>query len=285
MWLADKITQHGIANGSSLLIFAGIVVGLPQAATTLWNGLVMPDGVFSIFGLIKLIGIVIGAVAIIASVVWVTEAERRVPVQYAKRVVGRKMYGGQNTNIPIKLVMAGVMPIIFAMSFMQFPAMIIQLINNNVLQETGFWPSVYKVFGFTGLRAANMVDSQMYWVYGVIHVVIYLGLIALFTYFYTKMIFNTVEVANNLKKNGGFVPGIRAGKPTSDYLSNILKYVAGFGAIFLGFIAIIPILVSLTGLNISFGGTAILIVVSVALETIKQLEAQMVVRNYKGFLD
>lgn len=285
MWLADKITQHGIANGSSLLIFAGIVVGLPQAATTLWNGLVMQDGVFSVLGLVKLLGIVIGAIAIIASVVWVTEAERRVPVQYAKRVVGRKMYGGQNTNIPIKLVMAGVMPIIFAMSFMQFPAMIIQLINNNVLSETGFWPSIYKVFGFTGLRAENMVDPQNYWIYGVIHVVIYLGLIALFTYFYTKMIFNTVEVANNLKKNGGFVPGIRAGKPTSDYLSNILKYVSGFGAIFLGFIAIIPILISLSGLNISFGGTAILIVVSVALETIKQLEAQMVVRNYKGFLD
>ena len=280
MWIADKITGHGIANGSSLLIFAGIVVGLPQAATTLWSSLVVPDGTFSPAGLASLIGIIIGALIIIAAVVYVTEAERRVPVQYAKRVVGRKMYGGQNTNIPIKLVMAGVMPIIFAMSFMQFPAMIIQLINPNVLTDTGFWAGVYKVFAFTSIS-----NKAAIWGYGIAHVVIYLALIAIFTYFYTKMVFNTTEVANNLKKNGGFVPGIRAGKPTSDYLANILKYVSGFGSIFLGVIAIIPILISFTGLGISFGGTAILIVVSVALETIKQLEAQMVVRNYKGFLD
>ncbi len=280
MWIADKITQHGIANGSSLLIFAGIVVGLPRAASTLWQALVVPSGVFSPLGLVELIAIVIGAILIIGSVVYVTESERRVPVQYAKRVVGRKMYGGQNTNIPIKLVMAGVMPIIFAMSFMQFPAMIIQLINPNILQETDFWAVIYRVFAFTSIQ-----NNTQYWGEGIAHVVLYLVLIAVFTYFYTKMVFNTTEVANNLKKNGGFVPGIRAGKPTADYLSNILKYVSGFGSIFLGIIAIIPILSSFSGLGISFGGTAILIVVSVALETIKQLEAQMVVRNYKGFLD
>ncbi len=281
MWIADKITAHGIANGASLLIFAGIVVGLPQAATVLWATLVMPDNVFSPLGLAKLIGIIIGALVIIAAVVYVTEAERRVPVQYAKRVVGRKMYGGQNTNIPIKLVMAGVMPIIFAMSFMQFPALIIGLINPNIQTATGFWAGVYKVFAYTSLQNKGGAN----WGFGLAHIIIYLALIAIFTYFYTKMVFNTVEVANNLKKNGGFVPGIRAGKPTSDYLANILKYVSGFGSIFLGVIAIIPILISLSGLAISFGGTAILIVVSVALETIKQLEAQMVVRNYKGFLD
>lgn len=280
MWIADKISNLGIANGSSLLIFAGIVVGLPTGLISLFNSLVIPGGVFSILGLVAFIALIIGAIILIAAVVWVTEAERRVSVQYAKRVVGRKMYGGQSTNIPIKLAMAGVMPIIFAMSFMQFPSMIIGLINQNIASETGFWAGVYKVFSFTSLT-----DKVGNWGYGVAHIIIYLTLIAVFTYFYTKMIFNTTEVANNLKKNGGFIPGIRAGKPTSDYLSNILKYVSGFGSIFLGVIAIIPIILAFTGLGVSFGGTAILIVVSVALETMKQLEAQMMVRNYKGFLD
>ena len=279
MWLADKITTLGIANGSSLLIFAGIVSGLPQAIPTFTN-LIYPEKVFNPVGVLITALLLIGALILIALVVWVTEAERRVPVQYAKRVVGRKMYGGQSTNIPIKLAMAGVMPIIFAMSFMQFPAMIIGLINPNAASSTGFWAGVYKVFAFTSLQ-----NKMNYWGYGVAHIVIYLSLIAIFTYFYTKMIFNTTEVANNLKKNGGFVPGIRAGKPTSDFLANILKYVSGFGSLFLGLVAIVPIALSFTGLSISFGGTAILIVVSVALETIKQLEAQMMVRNYKGFLD
>ncbi|MBR6252272.1 MAG: preprotein translocase subunit SecY [Clostridia bacterium] len=280
MWIADKISNLGVANGSSLLIFAGIVVGLPNGIMSLVNSLVIPNGVFSPLGLLAFVAILVGAIVLIAAVVWVTEAERRVSVQYAKRVVGRKMYGGQSTNIPIKLAMAGVMPIIFAMSFMQFPSMIIGLINSNIANETGFWAGVYKVFSFTSLT-----DKIGNWGYGVAHILIYLALIAIFTYFYTKMIFNTTEVANNLKKNGGFIPGIRAGKPTSDYLSNILKYVSGFGSIFLGVIAIIPILLAFTGLGVSFGGTAILIVVSVALETMKQLEAQMMVRNYKGFLD
>ena len=280
MWIADKITQHGIANGSSLLIFAGIVSGLPSAINTFWTTLIFKDNVFNPIGVVQTVLILVIATILIAAVVWVTEAERRVPVQYAKRVVGRKMYGGQSTNIPIKLAMAGVMPIIFAMSFMQFPAMIIGLVNPTIQTSTGVWATIYKVFAFTSLG-----DPRANWGYGIVHVIIYLSLIAIFTYFYTKMIFNTVEVANNLKKNGGFVPGIRAGKPTSDYLSNILKYVSGFGSIFLGCVAVLPILVSFTGLGISFGGTAILIVVSVALETIKQLEAQMMVRNYKGFLD
>ncbi len=280
MWIADKISNLGIANGSSLLIFAGIVVGLPNGIMSLVNSLIIPNGVFSALGLLAFIAILIGAIILVAAVVWVTEAERRVSVQYAKRVVGRKMYGGQSTNIPIKLAMAGVMPIIFAMSFMQFPSMIIGLINSNVANETGFWAGVYKIFAFT-----NLSDKIGNWGYGVAHILIYLALIAIFTYFYTKMIFNTTEVANNLKKNGGFIPGIRAGKPTADYLSNILKYLSGFGSIFLGIIAVIPILLAFTGLGVSFGGTAILIVVSVALETMKQLEAQMMVRNYKGFLD
>lgn len=279
MWIGDKITSKGIGNGTSLLIFAGIVSGLPSAANYLWS-LIMVDGVFSASGLLTALAIILGAIVLIAGVVWVTEAERRVPVQYAKRVVGRKMYGGQSTHIPIKLAMAGVMPIIFAMSLMQFPAMIIQLINPNVLTDTGFWAGVYKVCAFSSLAGSDEMVG-----YGIAHTLIYLFLIAVFTYFYTKMIFNTTEVANNLKKNGGFVPGIRAGKPTSDYLANILKYVSGFGSIFLGIIAVLPILVQFAGLQVSFGGTAILIVVSVALESIKQLESQMLVRHYKGFLD
>lgn len=279
MWIGDKITSKGIGNGTSLLIFAGIISGLPSAVEYFWN-MIMVDGVFSLQGLLVTIAVLIGAIILIAGVVWVTEAERRVPVQYAKRVVGRKMYGGQSTHIPIKLAMAGVMPIIFAMSLMQFPAMIIQLINPNILAETGFWAGVYKVCAFSSLSGADGMIG-----YGIAHTLIYLALIALFTYFYTKMIFNTVEVANNLKKNGGFIPGIRAGKPTSEYLGNILKYVSGFGSIFLGIVAVLPILVQFAGLQISFGGTAILIVVSVALESIKQLESQMLVRHYKGFLD
>lgn len=279
MWIADKITARGVGNGTSLLIFAGIVSGLPSAVEYLYS-LVMVDGVLSLSGLLISLGIIIGAIILIAGVVWVTEAERRVPVQYAKRVVGRKMYGGQSTHIPIKLAMAGVMPIIFAMSLMQFPAMIIQLINPNILSATGFWAGVYKVCAFSSLAGSNEM-----WGYGIAHVIIYLLLIAAFTYFYTKMIFNTTEIANNLKKNGGVIPSVRPGKPTSEYLTKILDSVSGFGSIFLGIVAVIPILVQFAGLQVSFGGTAILIVVSVALETIKQLESQMMVRHYKGFLD
>lgn len=278
MWIGDQITSKGVGNGISLLIFAGIVSGLPQTVEYLY-GLIIVDGALSIQGLVTAIGIIIGAIILVAGVVWVTEAERRVPVQYAKRVVGRKMYGGQNTHIPIKLAMAGVMPVIFAMSFMQFPAMIIQLINPNIATATGFWAGFYKVFAYTSLA------DVAFWPYGVVHSLIYLLLIVGFTFFYTMMIFNPVEVSNNLKKNGGFIPGIRAGKPTSDYIQGILKYINTFGSFFLGIIAILPILARFAGLQVSFGGTAILIVVGVALETIKQLESQMLVRHYKGFLE
>lgn len=288
MWLGDQISNKGIGNGISLLIFAGIVSGLPKAGTYIWN-LMFANGVFYLNGLLIALGIVIGAVVLIAGVVWVTEAERRVSVQYAKRVVGRKMYGGQNTHIPMKLSMAGVLPVIFAMSFMQFPAMIMQLINPNILSNTGFWNGVYKIFAFTSISTAPLINAGVFnwevFIYGLLHIIIYLALIVGFTFFYTMTVFNPVEVANNLKKNGGFIPGIRSGKPTSDYLSGILKYITGFGAIFLGIIAILPILVKFANIQISFGGTAILIIVGVALESIKQLESQMLVRHYKGFLD
>lgn len=284
MWIAEQISDKGIGNGTSLLIFAGIVSGLPSAAQYLWS-LVIVDGAFKLSGLLIALAVVIGAILLVAGVVWVTEAERRVNVQYAKRVVGRKMYGGQNTYIPMKLNMAGVMPVIFAMSFMQFPAMIIQLINNDIATSTGFWAGVYKIFAFTSVSWASASTKEMV-IYGLVHILIYLVLIVAFNFFYTvAMAFNTFEVSENLRKNGGFIPGVRAGKPTKEFLDSILNNITLFGAMFLGVIAVLPILTAFVGLQISFGGTAILIVVGVALESVKALESQMLTRHYKGFLD
>lgn len=284
MWIGEQINTRGIGNGISLLIFAGIVSGLPTTIQYLWS-LIIVDGAFKVTGLLTALAVVIGAIILIAGVVWVTEAERRVSVQYAKRVVGRKMYGGQSTYIPMKLNMAGVMPVIFAMSFMQFPAMIIQLINNNIATSTGFWAGVYKVFAFTSIDWTGASTSAMLG-YGLTHIVIYLLLIVAFTFFYTiAMAFNTYDVSENLRKNGGFIPGVRAGKPTKEYLDAILNNITAFGSIFLAIIAVLPILTAFAGLRISFGGTAILIVVGVALESVKQLESQMLTRHYKGFLE
>lgn len=284
MWIGEQISSKGVGNGISLLIFAGIVSGIPTTVQYLW-GLIFVDGAFKFTGLLTALAVIIGAVLLVAGVVWVTEAERRVSVQYAKRVVGRKMYGGQSTYIPMKLNMAGVMPVIFAMSFLQFPAMIIQLFNNNIAGNTGFWAGVYKVCAFTSIDWSSAATSSMIG-YGIAHIIIYLILIVAFTFFYTiAMAFNTYDVSENLRKNGGFIPGIRAGKPTQDYLDSILHNITSFGAIFLGIIAVLPILTAFAGLQISFGGTAILIVVGVALESVKQLESQMLTRHYKGFLE
>ena len=284
MWIGEQISSKGVGNGISLLIFAGIVSGIPTTVQYLW-GLIFVDGAFKFTGLLTALAVIIGAVLLVAGVVWVTEAERRVSVQYAKRVVGRKMYGGQSTYIPMKLNMAGVMPVIFAMSFLQFPAMIIQLFNNNIAGSTGFWAGVYKVCAFTSIDWSSAATSSMIG-YGIAHIIIYLILIVAFTFFYTiAMAFNTYDVSENLRKNGGFIPGIRAGKPTQDYLDSILHNITSFGAIFLGIIAVLPILTAFAGLQISFGGTAILIVVGVALESVKQPESQMLTRHYKGFLE
>ena len=284
MWIGEQISSKGVGNGISLLIFAGIVSGIPTTVQYLW-GLIFVDGAFKFTGLLTALAVIIGAVLLVAGVVWVTEAERRVSVQYAKRVVGRKMYGGQSTYIPMKLNMAGVMPVIFAMSFLQFPAMIIQLFNNNIAGSTGFWAGVYKVCAFTSIDWSSAATSSMIG-YGIAHIIIYLILIVAFTFFYTiAMAFNIYYVSENIIKNGGFIPGIRAGKPTQDYLDSILHNITSFGAIFLGIIAVLPILTAFAGLQISFGGTAILIVVGVALESVKQLESQMLTRHYKGFLE
>ncbi len=277
MWLGDQITNKGIGNGISVIIFVGIIAGLPSAVTKIWDLIFTAVG-FSTTGLLTAIGIIIGAIVLVAGVVFVQQAERRVPVQYSKRVVGRKMVGAQNTHIPLKLVMAGVMPVIFASSFMTFPAMIIQMFISDIATKTGFWATIYK---FSIATSSSGVPVG----YSIANAIVYLLLIVGFTYFYTYATFNPAEVSNNIKKNGGFIPGIRAGKPTTEYLSSIISKLTLFGGIFLSVIAIIPMLLRFTTLNLAFGGTSILIVVGVALETVQQLESQLVMRHYKGFLE
>lgn len=278
MWLGEQITSKGIGNGISLIIFIGIISSLPKAVTTMYNLIYAPGVGISTTGIITSIAIILGALVLVAGVVFVQEAERRVPVQYAKKVVGRKMYGGQNTHIPLKLAMAGVMPVIFASSLLTFPAMIIPMFNSNIATATGFWAGVYKF-------SMSTSSAQFGIGYTIANALVYLVLIIAFTYFYTYATFNPAEVSSNIKKNGGFIPGIRAGKPTTEYLSSIMKKITLLGGLFLSLIAILPMLLSFTNLNITFGGTSILIVVGVALETVQQLESRLVMRHYKGFLE
>ena len=269
-WLGDKITEHGIGNGISMIVFFGIVAGLP---TTISSFAGIAGSGFT--GILIFATLMVGLIAVIAGVVFVQKAERRISVNYAKRVVGRKMYGGQSTHIPIKLAMAGVMPLIFAMSFMSFPSIIISLVT-DVNSLTGFWKGVYTLF---------TASSSSSWYYLLGYAVIYMALIILFTFIYTMFIVNPVEIANNLKKNGGFIPGIRAGKNTSEYINSVLIKVTSAGALFLALIAILPIILqAFTNQSISFSGNSILILVSVSLEVLTSLETQMVSRNYSGFL-
>ncbi len=268
-WMGDKITEYGIGNGISIIVFVGIISGIPGGISTLFN---YATGGLS--NLLVVIALAIAMIAVIAGVIYVQQAERRIPVNYAKRVVGRKMYGGQNTHIPIKLAMAGVMPIIFAMSFMMFPSTIISLCTKG--NPTGFWAKVYNVFSASQGTA---------WYYLLIYAIIYMLLIIGFTFVYTMFIVNPIEISNQLKKNGGFIPGIRAGKNTSDYISNVLKYITAVGALFLALVAMLPVLLQgFLSFSISFGGTSILILVSVSLEILKNLESQMISRHYTGFL-
>lgn len=269
-WLGDKITEHGIGNGISMIVFFGIVAGLPSTIKSFAN---IAGGGFT--GILVFAALIVGLIAIVAGVVFVQKAERRIPVNYAKRVVGRKMYGGQSTHIPIKLAMAGVMPLIFAMSFMSFPGIIIGLVT-DVQNLSGFWKGVYTLF---------TASSSSHWGYLVGYAVIYMALIILFTFIYTMFIVNPVEIANNLKKNGGFIPGIRAGKNTSEYINNVLLKITAAGSLFLAAIAILPIILqAFTSQSISFSGNSILILVSVGLEILNTVETQMVSRNYSGFL-
>ncbi len=261
MWLGERIDEKGIGNGISMLLFAGILSRAPQAAASLW-------GSFKAGQQVAVIGIIVMFLIVIGFVVWMTNAERRIPVQYAKRVVGNKMYGGQNTHIPIKVNMSGVMPIIFSSSILMLPTMILSFMSNT--QRTTSFAKVLALF-----------STQ-----GIFYAVIYFVLIIAFAYFYTTIQFNPVEMANNLRKNGGAVPGIRPGKPTSDFISKILSRITLMGALFLSVIAILPIVIGSVGqINISLGGTSLLIMVGVALDMVQNLESQMMMRHYKGFLD
>ena len=264
MWLGELINVKGIGNGISMILFAGIIARIPAIFGTI-RALFMADAI----GWILLLLIVVGLLAMVAFVVFMTNGERRIPVQYAKKVVGRKMYGGQSTNIPLKVNQTGVLPIIFAQSFVVLPATL-----------ASFFPALSK--GWFG-KLVNMVNPGG-WVYTLVMFLLIIG----FSYFYTVITFNPVEVASNLKKNGGFIMGIRPGKPTSDYITKTLNRVTLIGALFLGFVSAAPNIAamfnsSLTSLAI--GGTSLLIVVGVALETVKQLESQMLMRHYKGFLE
>lgn len=267
MWLGEKMNDIGIGNGISLIIFAGIVSRGPSAAQKMY--LYYTEGVFGkgIIGIMVLILIVAVFIGLIAGVVWVQQAERRIKVQYAKRVVGRKMYGGQGTHIPIKVNSAGVIPIIFAMSITMFPLTIITL--------------------FFGQDPENSILKMLTKTGGPVYTLIYAALIMFFTFFYTLMVYNPIEVANNMKKNGGFIPGIRPGKPTSEYITKVLYRITFFNAIFLAVITIFPNIVGMaTDIpNIWFTGTGLLILVGVALDTVKQIESQMLMRHYKGFLE
>ena len=262
MWLGEQITEHGIGNGISMILFASIIARLPVSIVQSIRNIVIGSLQWWV-----LVLMILGALAIIVLIVFVNDAERRIPVQYAKRVVGRKMYGGQSTHLPMKVNMSGVMPIIFAQSIASVPATIAAFTG-----KTDGWVATW--FGNNSIPYA----------------IIYFLLIIFFAYFYSTIQFNPVEVANNLKKNGGYIPGFRPGKPTSEFIQKVLNKITLFGAIYLGIIAVVPILVAhfsksaaLTG--ISLGGTSIIIVVGVALETVRDLEAQMLMRNYKGFLD
>ena len=277
MWMAEKINEFGIGNGVSMILFANIISRVPSIATNLWMLVFKQGGFkgFNVLGLVIALASIIIIIAVIMLIVCVTNSERRIPIQYAKRVVGRKMYGGQGTNLPLKVNMTGVMPIIFASSIASLPATIAELLRGKVA-----WLNWIK-------------DNFNYntWIYVVINIL----LIVAFSYFYVLISFNPVEVANNIKDNGGSIPGIRPGKPTSDYIKKVLNKITTIGAIFLCFVSCFPMAVAIIGgyfnwgidgiAMLAFGGTSLLIVIGVALETVRELEAQMTLRNYKGFLD
>ena len=278
MWLGEQITEFGIGNGISIILFAGIVGRVPNMVYNIYLGVIgwmndaNPETAMVLHPAFILL-IVLGMLLLVAFIVFMDNSERRIPVQYAKRVVGRKMYGGQSSHIPIKVNMSGVLPIIFAQAIASIPATIGMFIPN----KGAGWKAFEEIFSPTGL----------------VYSVVYCLLIILFSYFYNTIQFNPVEVANNLKKNGGFIPGFRPGKPTSDFLSKVISRLTMFGAIYLGIVALLPTIVgnimalfkSSAGSSLGIGGTSVIIVVGVALETVKALEAQLMMRHYKGFLE
>ena len=266
MWLGEKINENGIGNGISIILFVNIVSSIPSVF-----GMLISYFKNGIGGIITAIVTIIIAVFMVVFIIFMTNSERRLPIQYAKRVVGRKMYGGQSSTLPLKLNMAGVMPIIFANSILALPSNIAMFFPTP--KEGTFWYGFQSLFSYTS------------WLYAVVFMV----LIVFFSYFYIAISFNPIEVSNNLKKNGGFIPGIRPGKPTADYITKVLNKVTLMGAFFLGVIAVLPLAANIISGNrisgIAFAGTSIIIVVGVALETAREIEAQMTMRHYKGFLE
>lgn len=263
MWMGEQITEFGIGNGISIILFVSIVSRLPNSVVSMISNVINTPSTWWIYLLC-----VIGALAMIVLIVFVTNAERRIPIQYSKRVVGRKVYGGQSTHLPLKVNMSGVLPIIFAQSIAGLPATVAAFVPK--------WKDGWLI---------KVFDTDT-----VTYMIIYFLLIVFFSYFYSTIQFNPIEVSNNLKKNGGYIPGFRPGKPTSDFISKVLNKVTLFGAIYLGIVAIVPLIVSAcsttaSNSGIAIGGTSLMIIVSVALETIQGIEAQMIMRNYKGFLE
>lgn len=264
MWLGEQINENGIGNGISLIIMAGIVSRIPSAFHQTYVKLTAGE-----IGIVTIILFCIFALIVIVGIIMVQQGQRRIPVQYAKRVVGRKMYGGQSTHIPMRVNQAGVIPVIFALSLLQFPLTITYFVKAGAFSEF-----VQTWFSTSG----NLWGVLIYCILNVI-------LIMFFTFFYTAIVFNPLEVANNMKANGGFIPGIRPGKSTIEYLNKVMTRITFVGAVFLAFVAILPTIISHnTALDMRFGGTSLLIVVGVAIDTMKQLESQMVMRNYQGFL-
>ena len=268
MWLGEQVNDKGIGNGISIILFAGIVSRMPTLVATMYTYLKMAGAYYALVPIV-----VVLLLAMIAFIVWMDNAERRIPVQYAKRVVGRKMYGGQSTHIPIKVNMSGVLPVIFASSILSIPPTIKLFLSEDKIK--GGWATFFSIF------------ESSHWAYAIM----YFFLILFFAYFYASIQYNPVEMANNIRKNSGMIPGIRPGKPTADYIKKILNRITLMGALLLSVVALFPNLLTLfttligKQMMLSLGGTSLIIVVGVALETTKQLESQMMMRHYKGFLD
>ena len=275
MWIGERITEKGVGNGISIVLTINIISRMPSDLSLLYENFIKGKTIAK--G--TLAGIIIAAVilVVVVLVLILNGAERRIPVQYSKKMVGRKLMGGQSTNIPLKVNTAGVIPVIFASSIMSFPAVIAQLTGKG--NGTGIGSEIIR-----GLSSNNWCNpKQLQYTWGL---VLYIVLCVFFAYFYTSITFNPLEVADNIKKQGGFIPGIRPGKPTSDYLTNILNYIIFIGAVGLIIVCVIPFIFNgVFGANVSFGGTSIIIIVGVILETVKQIESQLLVRNYKGFLN
>ena len=274
MWIGERITENGVGNGISIVLTINIISRMPQDISTLFEQFVLNRPIAkAVVAAIIILAIIIGMVIL---VIVLNDGVRKIPVQYAKKVQGRKMVGGQSTNIPLKVNTSGVIPVIFASSLMQLPIFICSLLN---ISGTGFWAEILR-----GLNSSYWCNPNQP-VYS-IGLVVYVILVIFFAYFYTSITFNPLEIADNMKRQGGFIPGIRPGKPTSDYLTKILNYIIFIGAIGLTIVCVVPYFFNgIFGASVSFGGTSLIIIVSVVLETIKQIESQMLVRNYKGFLN